>query len=430
MAKVTFNISSSKKGGFYGWMALAGVALVAFVVGGAFVYSYGVFLPIMSAEFGWSRAVVSAGYTIGMIVFGLSSPLIGVLITRFGARMNLVLGSLLCALGLAGMYLAQEVWHLYLLYGLAGLGASGGGALTCVAIANNWFVRKRSLAMGISTAATGLGGFALPPVGAALIAAVGWRMSWVVLAGMVLVFAVLLGGIVLVRNRPEDLGQEPDGLPVETGEGTMAVNSLSGIDGGQGGWRTGQALQSPILWCIIAFGAANYFVMGTMVTHQVAYLQDLGFSHIVGAVTMSLIPGVGIIGRLGFGVLALRFSLRSLLIFSFVVQLLALVILISTRDLALIYIYAALLGISTGAVMTALPTFTGAYYGRACFASIQGVVYALGISAFAVGPAFAGIIYDATGTYMPVFIVIIAVSLLGLICAFLARPPGLPVANS
>ena len=160
---MTQRVTPTKTGKvFYGWIALTGVALIAFAVGGVFTYSYGVFLPVMIAEFGWSRAITSVGLTIGMLAFGLPGPLTGALINRFGSRINMVLGCLLCALGLVGMSLANEVWHVYLFYGLAGLGAGVGGFLTCTTVANNWFVRRRSLAMGIFSASAGLGGFAFP----------------------------------------------------------------------------------------------------------------------------------------------------------------------------------------------------------------------------------------------------------------------------
>ena len=408
---------------FYGWIALTGVALIAFAVGGVFTYSYGVFLPVMISEFGWSRAITSVGLTIGMLAFGLPGPLTGALINRFGARINMVLGSLLCALGLAGMSLVQEVWHVYLFYGLTGLGAGVGGFLTCTTVANNWFVRKRSLAMGIFSAAAGLGGFAFPGLEAVLISSIGWRMAWVVLAGTIFVVGSLIGGLILVRNKPEDMGQVPDGIAFEPFEEPVKESSLSAVGENPDDWRTWQALRTSAFWLIAAFGAANYFVLGTMIGHQVAYIQDLGFSPLVAALTMSMVPGIGIIGRLGFGGLALRFNMKKVVIFSFIMQLVSLFILMATSNLALIYVYAALFGISNGAIMTALPTFIGAYYGRASFAQIQGIVYAVGMAALAVGPLIAGALYDASGTYAWVFVIIIAGSILGLICTVMTRQP-------
>ena len=162
-------VSNARKGGmFYGWFALAGVMLVIFTVGGIFNNSFGVLLPAIINEYGWSRAVTAGALSIGIMAFGLPSPLYGILVARFGPRFTLILGNLLAALGIAGVCLVREVWHLYLLYILVGLGGGFGGYISCTTVANNWFVKKRSLALGIFVAAAGLGGFVFPPLATAL----------------------------------------------------------------------------------------------------------------------------------------------------------------------------------------------------------------------------------------------------------------------
>jgi len=161
--------------------------------------------------------------------------------------------------------------------------------------------------------------------------------------------------------------------------------------------------------------------------HQVAYLEDIGFSSIMAAVTLSLIPGMSILGRLGFGLLGTRFKVRHLAIASFVSQLIALTILLTTRSLPMLYAYAVLFGISYGALVVALPTFIGTYYGRSHFAQILGLIFPVAIAAEALGPVMAGAIHDMTGTYTPAFVIVTGFSVVGLICAILARPPKLPV---
>ncbi|MBW2006181.1 MAG: hypothetical protein JRI72_16570 [Deltaproteobacteria bacterium] len=114
------NSNVIKEGGsnFYGWIALAGAMLVYFTTSGTFFYSYGVFLPAMCSEYGWSRALVGGGLSVALLAFGLPSPLIGASIARFGPRANIVFGNLLVAIGLAGMSIATKVWQIYLFYGI------------------------------------------------------------------------------------------------------------------------------------------------------------------------------------------------------------------------------------------------------------------------------------------------------------------------
>jgi len=414
-----------KRGGFYGWIALAGAMLVYFTTSGTFFYSYGVFLPAMCNEYGWSRAIVGGGLSVALLAFGLPSPLIGASIARFGPRANIVFGNLLVVIGLAGMSITTEVWQLYLFYGiLVGLGGGFGLYLPCTIMVNNWFIRKRSLGMGLVISAGGLGGFAFPPLATWLISTVGLQMAWLALAMMQLACAVLIGGLILVRNRPEDMGQAPDGISnaqangIEDEPGYTSRVYQSPMD-----WQARQAIRKPTTWLIATLCAANFLAIGTVTAHQVAYLKDIGFSPIVAAMALGLVPGMSILGRLGFGLLGVRFEVRHLAIVSFIIQVTALIILLTTKTLFLIYIYAVLFGISYGALVVALPTFIGAYYGRIHYAQILGLIFPLAIIAEAAGPIIAGAINDAMGTYIPAFAIITGFSTVGLICAILAYPP-------
>lgn len=414
--------------GFYGWVALAGAMLVYFTTSGTFFYSYGVFLPAMCNEYGWSRALVGGGLSVALLAFGLPSPLIGASIARFGPRVNIVLGNLLVVIGLAGMSITTEVWQIYLFYGiLVGLGSGFGLYLTCTTLVNNWFIKKRSLGMGLVISAGGLGGFTFPPLVTWLISNIGLQMTWLVLAFIQLVCTVLIGGLILVRNSPEDIGQAPDGISnahaneIEEEKGRTSRVYQSPLD-----WQVRQAIRKPTTWLIATLCAANFLAISTVTAHQVAYLKDIGFSPIVASIVLGLIPGMSILGRLGFGLLGVRFEVRYLAIISSITQVIALLILLTTKNLLFIYTYAMLFGISYGALVVALPTFIGAYYRRAHYAQILGLIFPLAIIAEAAGPIMAGAINDAMGTYTLAFAIITGFSTVGLVCAILAYPPKSP----
>ncbi len=421
---MTEDFTSSAKGRvFYGWFALAGVMLVICIVGGAFTNSFAVLLPIISSEFEWSRGAVALALSLGILAFGLPSPLYGIFVDRFGPRFTIILGNALAALGLAGVYLVQEVWHLYFLYILTGLGGGFGGYIACTTVVNNWFIRKRSLALGIFTACAGLGGFIFPPMTTALIDAIGWRDTWLVLAGLILIVAVLIGGVILVRNKPEDMGLLPDNMPADAIVEAETKEIRSGTDEERAGWHIKQVLKQPTAWLIGGLAAANAFTMGLMMTHQIAYVQDIGFKAMTAATTVSVTSVFSITGSLLFGTLGLRYKVRYLASAAFVIQLIGLAILLSTRELGLIYIYAACQGLSNGALITALPTFVGAYYRRDRYAQVLGVVFPFQIVTNAISMTVAGIIYDATTAYTAAFAIAAVFSFSGIIIAFVTRRP-------
>jgi len=417
--------ASTSETDFHGWRVLAGAMLVYFTTSGTFFYAYGVFLPEMCSEYGLSRALVGGGLSVALLGFGLPSPLVGASIAKFGPRANIVFGNLVVAAGLAGMAIAAKVWQIYLFYGvIVGLGSAFGLYLTCTTVVNNWFINKRSLAMGLLISAGGLGGFLFPPLAAWLISAFGLQMAWLTLAMIELVCTVVIGGLILVRNAPEDMGQLPDGLSnPDTTDREAGTSNSSRIYQSPIDWQARQAIRKRTTWLITVLAAANFFAISTMTAHQVAYLKDMGFSPLVAAVALGLIPGTSIAGRLGFGFLGVWFEVRHLAIAGFLIQIAALIILVTAETLPFIYLYAALFGISYGALVVALPTFVGAYYGRTHYAQILGLVFPLAVVAEAIGPILAGAINDAIGTYLPAFVLVTAFSTIGLLCAILAYPP-------
>ena len=408
---------------FHGWFVLAGAMLVFFTSAGTFFFSYGVFVPVLSEGLGWSRAAVGAGLSLGLLTFGLPSPLIGASIAKFGPRKNIIFGNSLAALGMFGMSQGSELWHLYFFFGvLVGLGAGFGIFLACTTLVNNWFIGRRSLSMGLLFGAGGLAGLIFPPLTSWLIDSVGWQSTWIVFGGINLIFAVLIGGLVLIRNAPEDLGQVPYRETVELVSSSQAQGLVIENNNAMSKeWHIRQAIREPALWLIVLIGATNFYAFGTMNAHQIAYLKDIGFSAIAAAMVFSMLSGMGIIGRFGFGVLALRINLRKLTIASFVMQVSALVLLLTTKNPGLIYLYAVLFGISSGAIVVSLPTIVGEYFGRTRYPQIMGFVFPLVILAESMGPFIAGVIYDTTTTYTLAFGLMAIVSLLGLTSAVLLR---------
>ena len=128
---------------FYGWFVLAGAMLVYFTSAGTFFFSFGVFLPVISDDLGWSRAAVGSGLSLTLLIFALSSPLIGASIVKFGPRINIILGNIVAAFGMFGMSQCSELWHLYFFFGvLVGLGAGFGLYLAGTTLVNNWFIDR------------------------------------------------------------------------------------------------------------------------------------------------------------------------------------------------------------------------------------------------------------------------------------------------
>ena len=411
--------SEKHKPPFSGWTVLAGLMITYAGLCGDITYAYGVFLPSMSQAFHWSRSALSGPYVLFFIVAGVLGPAAGFSVARFGARRVMVLFNLMATFGLFGMSVVRELWQVYLFFGvMAGLGIAFAEFIPITTVINNWFIRRRSVALGLLFASGGLGGFVLPPLISLLIAGLGWRRAWVWLAVIHFLLTVIIGGL-MIRGRPEDLGQEPDGP--YPGSDRVKIPPKVYQTGEE--WTVEEALRSPALWQITALFAIILFVTNMLTTHQVAYLLDLRFSPLLSATALGLMIGMSIIGRLSSGFLGMRYEGRTLAAFFLAMMGLGVLCLVGARSDLWIYLYSALTGIGFGGMVVLVPTLLAAYFGRIHYPRIIGWT-AIGVTLISAGsPSLAGYCYDATGGYRLPFILGAVLLFAGIFIALLTRPP-------
>jgi MFS family permease len=420
--------SRLQKAPFSGWLTLAGAMLAYGSICGNVTYAFGVFLPSMSETFAWSRSVLSGPYTLYLIIGGMLGPVAGSTIARFGARRNIILGNTVAVLGLLGMSQVSEIWHAYLFFGvMGGLALAFAEFLSVTTVINHWFIRKRSLALGFVFAAGGAGGFFLPPFISWMMSGFGWRWTWVCLAGCHLLLAVIVAAL-LIRNKPEEEGQFPDGHASQEQFEQSLLSTKNGVYQTSEDWSLHDALRTPVLWILLVLFSVLLFATNMMTTHQVAYLQDLKYSPMVSATALGLMLGMSILGRILSGGLGMRFKGRYLAAFFMACLGLGIVSLMNAGTIVFVYLYSILTGIGFGGMIVLLPHTMGAYFGRKHYSRIVGWTTPVVTLASAASPLMAGFFYDQTGHYMLPF-GITAALIFG--CVFLAmrmRPPRRPAA--
>ena len=205
-----------------------------------------------------------------MTVTLLSGLVTGPFIGRFGARKAMVAGNVMSASGLLLLAVHSQLWQFYLAYGLLiGLGAGTGGILAASTVASNWFLKKTPFAMGVVMAAGGLGAVVMVPLIMAMINAVGWRSTYLALFGVMLFIGAIVTGL-LVRNRPEDFGQLPDG-PVSKGSRKTTprlskTHYVTPVD-----FTAKEAFGTGTMWIILLLFNTVFFTMGIFAAHQIAF---------------------------------------------------------------------------------------------------------------------------------------------------------------
>jgi MFS family permease len=196
--------------GFRGWGVVAVGFVTQAVAMGFSLATYSLFVPALIEDFGASRMQATLGVSTMFAMMTLIGPVTGRLLDLRSIRAVMTAGALLNASCLALMYGASTLWQLGLLFGVGvAFGTSMLGPLASATVVAKWFERKRGRALGLANMGGPAGGLLIAPIAGALIESFGWRTTLLFYAaGTLLVIPAIW---LVIRNRPEDLGQVPDG---------------------------------------------------------------------------------------------------------------------------------------------------------------------------------------------------------------------------
>ena len=191
---------------FYGWWVAIAAAIIILVAAASPLYIFSALIEPLEDEFGWSRAAIGAGPSIGAVMFGLTTPIAGYLVDRVGVRRLLIVGVLLVGGGNVVISQIQALWHFYIAVTLIGVGMSLAGLPVCAVAVAHWFAKRRGRALGIVSAGAGATGIMvlLTPL---LIDLFDGRAG--VMALGIGQLAICIPLALTVRHRPEEIGLLP-----------------------------------------------------------------------------------------------------------------------------------------------------------------------------------------------------------------------------
>ncbi len=410
--------------GFYGYM-IAAVAFVAFVLVGGSYYALSVLTPVMAEDLSWSATQFGAVFSIFALLTGIASPLVGAFVARFGPRLAILIGSGLAAVGVGLFSVLTEIWHFYLFVAVYAFGFALGAVLPLQQLIGNWFIARRSLFLGLVMTGAGVGGLLMSTLASRLVIALGsWRSTWLILCGMLAIVIPLV--LLFIRNKPEELGQRPDGVAqgVDLEASAAAARQTSRVYRTGIHWEAKAALKTPAFWQIALGLGVMFFLLQAVMAHQVAYLTlEAGVALSVAGSAIGLITTSSIIGRLAAGWLGDRIEPRIVLAGLLLMLGLSLALLLIGQGLVTLYLYVILFGIGYGGVIVLAPAISLNYFGSRHFAVIMGIATPIGSILGTVSPLLVGAIKDAIGSYVPAFLGMVVLAVVGAVMVFLALPP-------
>jgi MFS family permease len=401
------------------------VASLVGIVGTFYMISFGYFLPYLLDEFGWANRDASFAATINLIAMGLCGPAAGVFIFKYGARRAMMLGNSLGLVGFLLLYFHDQLWQLFLGYGLlVGVAAGLGGLLAGTTVINNWFAKKRGLALSLFLGSGGAVGIFMGRAIIWVIETCGWRNAALIASGMMLLFAVILPAV-FIRNKPEDLGQVPDGPDRKAEDKHIRVpprpTYRTPVD-----FTAKEAMRTRCLWLLVAYFCLNMLAMGAIMTHQIVYLSDIGISKAVAGTALGVMSGFMAFSQLSVGFVGKRLSMLSIAILGEALKLAGMVVMIRTDSQPFVFLYMIILGLGFGFAMAATMNIYPNYFGATHYPKIMGTVRLFWTFIGSAGAPIAGHIHDVYGTYLPAFQAAIAVTAAGLICLIFAKAPVHP----
>ena len=410
---------------FYGW-PLVGVLFLIYLINSTFPY-YGasVINTYMARSLDLSKSMLGLGFSVFTVCLALSAPLVGYCITRRGIRFTFTMGGLVILLGAVLMAtVVTSGWHFILVFGIVvGLGVNMSSAIPVQTGVTHWFRRRRALAMAIVLSSTGVGALVSTPLMNRVINGFGhdWRAGWLLVMTVALVSSLLAA--IAVRNRPEDLGQVPDGAPPDN---TPSEQSSAGrVYLSADSWTLTAALKTRAIWLIVFAGIAFLCPFVTCVAHSLVHLQAHGCSDTLAAWSLGLMAFFSILGRLLAGGLGDRIEPRRIWCTALCFMALGMLFLIHYANWGAIalYSYAFCMGAGMGGAYVCLATVVGNYFGPDHFASIMGAIFPIVFLMAGLAPYVAGFTYDLSGDYAAAFYGLTGLSIAGAVAILFAHPP-------
>ncbi|HEV7478304.1 MAG TPA: MFS transporter [Burkholderiales bacterium] len=359
---------------------------------------FGLFLQPMALEYGWGREVFSFSIALQNLMWGALGAVAGGFADRYGPGRVIAGGAICYILGLIGLAYIATPLLMHLNCGLLLGGALGGTSfgIILVVIGRTVAPERRSLYMGVATAAGSFGQFALVPLTQTLIAALDWHHALLVLAGIAALIVPLTLGLAgkpaaAAAAKPQSIGE--------------ALREAMGEKG----------------FHLLFWG---YFVCGfhiaMLTVHLPAFVTDAGLKPSHGMTALALIGLFNIVGTLGAGYLGGRFSKKYLLsaIYTVRAALISLLVFFPLSPLIL-YVFACGIGLLWLGTVPLTNGLVGQIFGMRYAAMLASVVFfGHQIGSF-IGVWLAGYLYDHTGSYSGAFLASIG---LGIFAAIVNLP--------
>lgn len=388
---------------FYGWVVAGACFLMIFITLGFCSSTKGLYLAAITGDLGIQRSLFSLNDSCRFVTTAIVNLFFGRLILKFDPRKMILFGFLSLILACLLYSISSSIYLFYLGGCLLGLGFAWTGTTLVGYLVERWFTKSKGTIMGVILAANGLGGAVASQIISPIIYSArqdGWRISYRLTTLILAVTGILV--VLLVRNQPADVGQQPLGLdkPSKASRGA----SWEGIS-------LEEARKKPYFYvglvCIFFTG----LILQSTTNISSAHMKDVGLSPTFIATVVSVHSLCLAAAKAASGFSFDRFGLRATLLLCNICSIVAMLLLAFVSNNAMAMAYGVLSALSLPLETVMLPLIALDLFGQASYSRIMGLFISFNVLGYALGAPLVNYIFDKTGSYQSILLVLAALML-------------------
>ncbi|MDG2100940.1 MAG: MFS transporter [Dehalococcoidales bacterium] len=378
---------------FYGWKIVFIMALTSSMTMALGTLNFGLFIKPMGDELNIGRSYFGWASTARQLTAGLSSPIMGSWIDKYGSRILLPIATLITGLGLILLGFNSSGILMIVIFGLIGITSLGGpGSLITTVPISKWFIEKRGKALAITSLGVPIGAMIFVPLTQFFIDTTGWRNTWMIF-GLLAIIIIIPPSLYFLRRQPEDIGLIPDG----------EQNKSEDFIDKEVSWEFKEAVRTNVFWKITICLTIISIATGTIAIHRIPAFMDRGLEPQLIALATAFDAVCAGISTFIVGNLVKKIGIRILGTFAFLLLATASLITIYANSFFIIFISMAIFGLGIGGLMFIHSFIWADYFGRKNLGIIRGKVTPFILIIGGIGAPISGYVRDYTGSYISVW---------------------------
>jgi len=405
---------------FYGWIIVGIANIGIFSSGPGQSHTFSVFVEPISQDLELSSASIASAYGLATLIAAFLLPYMGKIIDRYGARVSLIIISII--LGISCIFFGAASNFLMLTVGFGFLRFFGQGSLMlgCANLVSQWFDSKRGFAMSLMALGFGMSMAIHPPVSQFLIDQYGWKYAWIIL-GISTWIIMVPSLFILAWNNPENIGLKPDGVK----KSNLKNDEVEAIEG----LNLTEASKENSFYILAAMWFGMAMLVTTLHFYQVTILTNQGITTEFAASLFTVSAFAMVVFMPLVGKFFDNFPTKYVLATGLLINSISLISITYSNSEAYSLFYAVSFGINNAFSMTMFGYIWPRYFGRKHLGSIQGTGQMIGVIGASLGPLPVGFAIDYLGSslitirYLSVYPIIMAV----IIIMFLKSPSSLSI---